>query len=119
MERTKSTSYNNASLEVDMQFVPLIHESIELVRQKMPHIFTNLEQLWGSPQFRVYVNNLLIDDRGDRSGFPVDVGRSLLQLSAIHEALHENGSVLPSSFNIERTTERGTFGDDQGDPGIW
>ena len=43
---------------------------------------------WSDPwAFRAYVNELLIDRRGNRKGFPPDVERELVMLRFYHDEL--------------------------------
>jgi tankyrase len=50
-----------------------------------PHVSLTLERLWDRPaECRSYFESLVIDKRGGRRGFPVDVMRRILQLHAIH-----------------------------------
>lgn len=52
-----------------------------------PRICTRIEQLWGSPECEAYLNNLVIDTRGNRKGFPPAMMEELLYLGRLARAL--------------------------------
>jgi len=52
-----------------------------------PRICTRIEQLWGSPECEAYLNNLVIDTRGNRKGFPPPMMEELLYLGRLARAL--------------------------------
>jgi hypothetical protein len=52
-----------------------------------PRICTRIQQLWGSPECEGYINDLVIDTRGNRQGFPPDVMEELLYLGRLARAL--------------------------------
>lgn len=52
-----------------------------------PRISTRIQQLWGSPECESYINNLVIDTRGNRKGFPPAVMEELLYLGRLARAL--------------------------------
>jgi hypothetical protein len=49
-----------------------------------PRIAKTIRELWGKPALDSYFDQLLIDDRGNRHGFPADVVDALLLLSREH-----------------------------------
>lgn len=65
------------------QFYPQHLES------KYGRIFNKIIGLWGSNDLNDFFNELLIDDRGGRQGFPPDVLNDILTLSGIHNELTE------------------------------
>ncbi|XZG70808.1 ankyrin repeat domain-containing protein [Chitinibacteraceae bacterium HSL-7] len=48
-----------------------------------PRVAAQLVDFWGSEQFDGYLQSLLIDDRGDRQGFPPTVAEELLVLMRV------------------------------------
>lgn len=54
------------------------------LEQKFPRIAMKLVEVWQSDACRDYLHSLLMDDRGDRQGFPADVMDELLMLDSIH-----------------------------------
>ncbi|MFN0040532.1 MAG: hypothetical protein ACKVP2_13555 [Burkholderiales bacterium] len=42
-----------------------------------PHILDRIGLLWGTPELDTYFQHLMLDDRGNRSGFPPEVMREL------------------------------------------
>lgn len=57
--------------------------------QMFPRICNLLAVLWDDPNSaRRYLNDLLVDKRGNRQGFPLDILRELLAMLAHYEDLH-------------------------------
>ncbi|NWG40171.1 MAG: hypothetical protein HXY27_09465 [Hydrogenophilaceae bacterium] len=54
------------------------------LEQKFPRIAMKLVEVWQSDACRDYLHSLLMDDRGDRQGFPAEVMDELLMLDNIH-----------------------------------
>ena len=56
---------------------------------KFPRIANLLAVLWQDPNsLRRYIDDLLVDKRGNRQGFPLDILRELLALRAYYDELH-------------------------------
>jgi hypothetical protein len=59
-----------------------------------PRIANALAALWARPdEFRAYLDELLVDRRGGREGFPVDVLEDLTLLGTYYATLHPDRSV--------------------------
>jgi len=56
------------------------HSAIET---KFPRLASQLVDKWGTIQADLFLDSLMLDDRGDRMGFPVDVLDELMFLSSI------------------------------------
>ena len=75
-----------------------------------PRIVNMLASLWSNTAaFKEYMNDLLVDRRGDRRGFPLEVLAELHRLHAHHEALKrdelaawDRGSPNPSKSVADR-----------------
>lgn len=50
-----------------------------------PRIFSKLGDLWGTPMIDAYLDDLVIDKRGGRQGFPADVMADIFHLYSLHE----------------------------------
>jgi hypothetical protein len=62
---------------------------------KYPRIANLLAAMWPDPNsFRRYIDDLLVDKRGSRQGFPVEILRELFELRAHYDELHPD-STLP------------------------
>jgi hypothetical protein len=60
---------------------------------KFPRIANLLAAMWQDPNsFRRYIDDLLVDRRGNRQGFPVEVLRELFELRAHYEELYPDRS---------------------------
>lgn len=62
----------------------LADEAVALLKTQFPRIHQNLVALWGTGQGEAYLDGLILDDRGNRQGFPPDVLRALLVLQRVH-----------------------------------
>ena len=58
--------------------------ALQLLETRLPRIAKEVRARWGSENFDPYLDALLIDDRGDRAGFPTDIAQALLTLSREH-----------------------------------
>lgn len=65
-----------------------------LVRE-YPHVLDRLMHLWATPEFDPYLHDLMIDKRGGRQGFPLEVMAELMFMSKLHDAFKRSGSQLP------------------------
>ncbi|MBI5918598.1 MAG: ankyrin repeat domain-containing protein [Nitrosomonadales bacterium] len=54
------------------------------LERQFPHVLNRIMALWGTTELDGYVESLLIDDRGDRRGFPTWVASEIFQLSLLH-----------------------------------
>lgn len=60
---------------------------------KFPRIANLLAVLWQDPNsLRRYMDDLLVDKRGDRQGFPLDVLRELFAVRAHYDQVHPETS---------------------------
>ena len=60
---------------------------------KFPRIGNLLAVLWDDPNSaRRYLDDLLVDKRGNRQGFPLDILRELLALRTYYDHLHPESS---------------------------
>ena len=62
----------------------------ELERQ-FPRILNKIIELWGAPQMEAYFQDLMIDKRGNRQGFPAAVATEIYYLSQVHERTRNLG----------------------------
>jgi hypothetical protein len=60
---------------------------------KFPRIANLLAAMWPDPNsFRRYMDDLLVDKRGNRQGFPVDVLKELFELRAYYDEFNPDTS---------------------------
>ena len=57
------------------------------LEDKFARIVERITELWDNPQIDGYFAELLIDDRGNRTGFPPDVAREIFLLSIAHDEI--------------------------------
>lgn len=73
-----------------------ISAASELLKEKYPRIYERIEATWGSPELDSYFDRLIIDDRGNRNGFPKEVLNALLLLAK------SNRKELPKNTTINK-----------------
>jgi len=61
------------------QFYPRVLEA------KFSRIFNKILNMWGNPELDDYLEGLMVDKRGGRKGFPMDVMNDILLLSRLHQ----------------------------------
>lgn len=98
-ERLHPLSTNRAGIDSPFPDLSMLDEKLEPRRgpaeqidvraaiEDYPRICSRIQQLWGSPECEAYVNNLVIDTRGNRKGFPPAVMEELLYLGRLARAL--------------------------------
>ncbi|MDP2787857.1 MAG: hypothetical protein Q8O79_07260 [Pseudomonadota bacterium] len=79
-------------------------DEVSAIEKRFPRIASELSTLWGSKEIDSYIDGLLLDDRGDRMGFPIDALDELMFLAGIRWHLsHLCGTVIdstgPEEFN--------------------
>jgi hypothetical protein len=75
--------------------LPLAYRPLRLSRQ-FPRIANQLHLTWNDPaSCRAYFEDLLLDRRGNRKGFPLDVLLELEELQSYHE------SISPDSLRLD------------------
>ena len=62
----------------------LTAEAVAMLKSLFPRIHDRLGATWGSRQCEAYLDRLILDDRGDRDGFPPNVLTALLVLQRVH-----------------------------------
>lgn len=51
------------------------------------HVYKRIKIFWGFPEeFNAYINELMLDTRGGRQGFPPEVMKEILALKTEHDA---------------------------------
>lgn len=56
---------------------------------KYSRVFNNIMKHWGTPKCDEYLEELIVDKRGGRQGFPADVAGDIVRLSKVHQRLLE------------------------------
>lgn len=62
-----------------------------------PHVLTRLMNLWGTPEFESCMQDLLIDTRGRRYGFSLEVVTELMFINELHNIFKNDGLHLPGT----------------------
>jgi hypothetical protein len=63
---------------------PLMDEQYTELERKFPRIIERIVELWNKFELDDYLNEIMIDDRGNRQGFPEEVASEILFLRALH-----------------------------------
>ena len=79
-------------------------DDISAIEKRFSRIANELTSLWATKDIDRYIDSLLLDDRGDRIGFPIDVLDELMFLAGIRWHLnHLCGTIIestsPEEFN--------------------
>ena len=62
----------------------LTAEAVAMLKARFPRIHQTLLALWGTGPGEAYLDGLIMDERGNRQGFPPDVLRAILVLQRLH-----------------------------------
>ena len=85
----------------------MINSRVELLFKNLPdkhprqlernytHILNRLMQVWGTPEFDTYLQELMIDKRSGRQGFPPEVISELMFMGELHDIFTREGYRLP------------------------
>lgn len=74
---------------IDRAFARPAPELIDVrcgLEEGYPHLMERIAATWRSPESVLYLRKLIVDERGDRQGFPFEVMSELLTLSSMLEA---------------------------------
>ena len=111
---TLPDSYN---LRVPFGNVP---ESVSHIEKLYPRIANELCGMWKSSQIDNYIDSLLLDDRGDRMGFPLDVLDDLMFLAGVRwYLLHLCGTVINSTSSEVFSFTGNALDRGNSDPRTW
>jgi hypothetical protein len=58
-----------------------------VLEEKFPHILETIQLMWGHPELNMYFDKLIVDDRGNRQGFPTEAWAEIHMLSRVHHEL--------------------------------
>jgi hypothetical protein len=64
-----------------------VQAELSLVAEHYPKIGTRISLLWGSAELHKYLNDLILDNRGDRAGFPPPIAAAIMRLINEHGKL--------------------------------
>ena len=60
---------------------PKVNRYIASIHDRgFPHVANKIDWTWGTKECQEYLDTLVIDTRGNRQGFPVEVFKDILQL---------------------------------------
>jgi hypothetical protein len=69
----------------DKKVKPVHSNDLSYIENHFPRIGEKITLMWGAKEFPEYLNSLMIDDRGDREGFPFEVIEEMMFLLEIHD----------------------------------
>lgn len=58
------------------------------LEEKFPHVFLKMIELWGTPQMRPYLDELIMSNRPNRMGFPADVVSEIWAINRVYSTQH-------------------------------
>jgi hypothetical protein len=72
------------------------------IELRHPHIFRHLSLVWGAPEGARYLEGLLVDGRGERTGFSKEVFAELLGLFKIYPVKSVPAPTIVANFERSR-----------------
>ena len=75
---------------------------VQAALEEMPRVCEQVKLLWFYPECEQLLDKLIIDDRGNRSGFRSDVMEELLFLARLSRAVKMNHNLSPSTRKPEQ-----------------
>jgi hypothetical protein len=81
--------------EEDRAAAPSRKISVQAAVEEMPRVCEQIKLLWFYPECEQLLDKLIIDDRGNRSGFRREVMDELLFLASLSRAVKMNHSLSP------------------------
>jgi hypothetical protein len=73
---------------------PVDPNYVSSLEKRFPRIVDKITMMWGAKEFPEFLSSLMIDDRGDRQGFPLDVIEEMMFLHEIHDARQGKRTVV-------------------------
>lgn len=61
------------------------HKYPHNLETKFARIFNRIMEMWGTPALDIYLGELMIDEKGDRQGFPKEISAEIFMLSLLHD----------------------------------
>jgi hypothetical protein len=80
------------------------YNDFSAIERRFARIALELTTRWYHNDIDTYLNSLLLDDRGDRQGFPSDVLEELMFLSSLRWQLQHPGNARPDQALVEEFT---------------
>lgn len=72
--------------------------SVSAIEKSFPRISQEVCNLWQASEIDRYIDGLLLDDRGDRMGFPIEVLDKLMFLAGVRwHLIHLCGTVIQTT----------------------
>jgi hypothetical protein len=78
------------------------------MREHFPHVLDKIAAAWGNAPAmdRLMAYDLLIDNRGNRQGFPFKVLIEIQELHHLHQALYTAGTPAPTGWDAAHLRRR-------------
>lgn len=73
---------------------PIDPNYVSALEKHFPRIADKITLMWGSEEFPEFLSGLMIDNRGDRQGFPLAVIEEMMFLNEIHDVRLGKRSVV-------------------------
>lgn len=64
---------------------PIDPNYVSALEKHFPRIADKITLMWGAEEFPEFLSGLMIDNRGDRQGFPLAVIEEMMFLNEIHD----------------------------------
>ncbi len=77
------------------QMTPSQERNFGIIEKKFPRIANTIRLSWGTAVGKEYLEGLIIDDRGGRAGFPIEVMAALMELESDYKVFAGTRSFSP------------------------
>src|SRR5215475_8823428 len=75
-----------------------------IIARRFPRIAETIRERWGKRVLDDYLAQLVIDERGDRQGFPMDVLSAIMEVARLHAAQFDLATpIRPWEANVSET----------------
>lgn len=76
------------------------------LEKRFPRILDKIAELWGKPELEAYFDDLLLDRRGNRQGFPPEVSSEIFFLNTLHgQEGFRQATAAPDDWGYELARE--------------
>lgn len=100
-----SDDESNADIEIALfrkrkNKIEEVSDAADLIKYQFPRIYERIDACWCSNELDSYFDKLIVDERGNRNGFPKDILEALLILARTNlNELHKDGQSIDKYKN--------------------
>ncbi len=87
------------------QMSPSQEKNLDIIEKKFPRIANMIRIFWGTAEGKEYLESLIVDRRGGRTGFPLEVMLALMELESEYKVLPGSGKLPPKKDAWENSAD--------------